>query len=232
MLLRLKAWCAIGCWLQSSSPISEPNRKMQPKIFFRKSNPSFCIFVVKSEDKYALACFFCLWLRGQGDGEIDAKCVLSIAIPTVQWCCAVTTDDAHPSRSNWSLPRFGMPECDSDALVAVSKTFSGLPGIIKPTPGTLKRDVPIWCKVGRLISHNALSWCDNEKWPQPATCQYQGRGCTDAPWFLFNPVFFKMIALVTFPLPVCQLDIAIFPLSSLSCSVSFILKCHFTHGWL
>lgn len=95
-----------------------------------------------------------------------------------------------------------------------------------------KLDVPIWCKEGRLISHNALSWWDNEKWPQPATCQYQGWWCTDGPRFLFNPVFFKMIALVTFSLPVCQLDIAIFPLSSLSCLVSFILKRHFTHGWL
>lgn len=31
----------------------------------------------------------------------------------------------------------GMSECDSDALATLSKTFSGLPGIIKPTPHTL-----------------------------------------------------------------------------------------------
>lgn len=137
-------------------------------------------------------------------------------------------------QSHWAstpLVLSGLNE-DGDALSTLSPTFSGLPGIIRAAACTLNWMCPCDASRGRLISHNALSWWDNEKWPEQATRQYRGWRCTHGPRFLFNPVFFKMIALVTFSLPVCQLDTAIFPLSSLSCSVSFILKRHFTHGWL
>lgn len=72
----------------------------------------------------------------------------------------------------------------------------------------------------------------------PPTCQYElrRRACVQGVFFLFYliPFFLKMMALVTFSLPACQLDTAISTPSTPrpSWSVSFISKHHFTHGWL
>lgn len=120
---------------------------------------------------------------------------------------------------------------DTDVLTLHPKTVSGLAGIIKAAVLTSDR-MGLSDASPRLISHNASAWWDNEKWPVLETCQYQAPEMHRRPSFLFNLAFFKMIALVTFSPAVCQLDTAIFPLSPLSGWFSFILKRHFTHGWL
>lgn len=101
---------------------------------------------------------------------------------------------------------------------------------------TKQNEASVWRTVG-LISHNALSWWDSEEWPAAnmSIWAQQTRMCAGC-FFLFYliPFFLKMMALVTFSLPACQLDTAISTPSTPrpSWSVSFISKHHFTHGWL
>ena len=80
----------------------------------------------------------------------------------------------------------------------VSKTLNESPGIIRPnSQHSNVSAAPISVAAGRLISHNALSWWDIEKWPSAATCQYQAWMHPAAPRLLFNPgLFFKMIPLL------------------------------------
>lgn len=106
----------------------------------------------------------------------------------------------------------GTPECDGAARPKSVQNVQWITQNNKSNTSTLNRMRLSEARGGRLISHNALSWWDNEKWSKPATCQYEGWSCSDSPGFLFNPVSFKMIALVTFSPAVCQLDIAILPL--------------------
>lgn len=99
-----------------------------------------------------------------------------------------------------------------------------------------RTEVSLWRTAG-LISHNALSWWDSEEWPAAnmSIWAQETRMCAGC-FFLFYliPIFLKMMALVTFSLPACQLDMAISTPSTPrpSWSVSFISKHHFTHGWL
>lgn len=110
------------------------------------------------------------WLRWQRNLNADNRCYTSFQVEI-------------------KLARLGLAGCDSNALTALFETFGGLPRIIKPTPCMLNLMCLCDASGARLISHNALSWWDNEKWPEPATCQYQGWRCTDGPKFFFNPVF-------------------------------------------
>lgn len=104
--------------------------------------------------------------------QSDFSSVLLIKITLGLGCCTLTTDAIHPSRFKLSVLLLASWSVTVMPLATLSKTFSGLPGIIKPTSPHFKLDVPIWCNGWwwwqggvRLISHNALSWWDNEKWP-------------------------------------------------------------------
>lgn len=126
------------------------------------------------------------------------------------------------------------PKCDSDALATVSKNIQWITANNKTNTQHFQRDAPIWCEGGGG-DWSPIMLCLDETMKNGPSRWHVNIRAGDAPAVLGSYLirfFFKMIALVTFSLPVCQFDIAIFPLSSLSCSVSFILKRHFTHGWL
>lgn len=128
--------------------------------------------------------------------------------------------------------KLGVPQWDSNTPAIALRIFSELPRITKPTPNALNG---MHLSDERGGDWSSIIFCLDETMkygPGWWHVNIKGGKCTDSPRFLFNPVSFKMIALVTFSLAVCQPDMAILPLSSLSCWVSFILKHHFTHGWL
>ena len=128
--------------------------------------------------------------------QSDFSSVLLIKITPGLGCCTLTTDAIHPSRFKLSVVLLASWSVTVMLLATLSKTFSGLPGIIKPASPHFKLDVPIWCNGWRWWGGgwdwSPIMLCLDETMkngPSQATCQYQGWRCTHGPGFLFNPVF-------------------------------------------